>query len=107
MCIYYNFKYYFGVVKADCYGNGIKCVKTIIESGCNYLAVSSLDEALEIREKIKNIPILCLGIIDSKYISLCIKNNITITVSSLEYLKELKTKNNKLKVPLYGKYRAE
>ena len=39
----YNFKYYFGVVKADCYGNGIRCTKSIIESGCNYLAVSSLE----------------------------------------------------------------
>ena len=96
---YKDYKYYFGVVKADCYGhNGILTIKTIIEAGCNYLCVATLDEAIEIRKKIKKIPILCLGIIDSKYIPLCIKNNITITVSSLEYLTELKTKNNKLKV---------
>lgn len=85
-----DYKYYFGVVKADCYGhNDIKTVKAIIEGGCNYLAVSSLEEALEIRKKIKDIPILCLGIINEKYIDTCIKNNIDITISNLDYLKKI------------------
>ena len=95
---YSDYKYHFGVVKADCYGhNDILTVKTIIDAGCNYLCVATLDEALKIRKEIKNIPILCLGIIDSKYISLCIKKNITITMSSLDYLKKL-NQSNKLKV---------
>ena len=94
---YKNYHYYFGVIKADCYGhNDIETVKTIIESGCNYLAVATLEEALEIRKHIKKIPILCLGIIDQKYIKECIKKNIAITISSLDYLKELKP-NKKLK----------
>ena len=84
-----EYKYYFGVVKASCYGLGIKTVKTIIDAGCNYLAVSSLEEALEIRELYKDIPILCFGIIDLKHLDICIKNNITITISNIEYLKEL------------------
>ena len=51
---YNDYKYYFGVVKADCYGhNDISVVKTIINAGCNYLAVATLEEALDIREKIK------------------------------------------------------
>ena len=63
-----NYEYYFGVVKADCYGHySNKVVKKIIEGGCNYLAVSSLEEALIIRNDFKQIPILCLGIIDEKY----------------------------------------
>lgn len=87
---YDEFEYYFGVVKADCYGqSGIKVVKTIIESGCNYLAVATLDEALDIRKKIEDIPILCLGVVSSQYIETCIQNNITITVNSLEYLEEI------------------
>ena len=46
---YNNYKYYFGVVKADCYGhNDIKTVQAIIRGGCNYLAVATLEEALEI-----------------------------------------------------------
>lgn len=85
-----NYKYYFGVVKADCYGhNNIDTINAIIKGGCNYLAVATLEEALEIRKNIKNIPILCLGIIPVKFINECIKNNITITISNLQYLKEL------------------
>lgn len=96
---YKNYKYYFGVVKADCYGhNGISAVKTIIGAGCNYLAVATLDEALIIRKEIKDIPILCLGIIDVKYIPLCIDNDITITISNLKYLSQINDNSNKLKV---------
>lgn len=84
---YNNYKYYIGVVKAFSYGH-YDTIKTIIDSGCNYLAVSSLDEALEIRKKF-DIPILCLGIIDYKYIYLCEKYNIDITVDNIEYVKKI------------------
>ena len=99
---YKDYKYYFGVVKADCYGhNDIQSVETIIKAGANYLAVATLDEALIIRKKIKNIPILCLGIIDIKYINLCIKHNITITISNIDYLtKIIKYKNLKIHIKL-------
>lgn len=87
---YIEYKYYFGVVKANSYGHfGIEPIKSIIKSGINYLAVATLDEALLIRNEIKNIPILCFGIINIKDINLCIKNNITITICNLEYLKKL------------------
>lgn len=96
-----NYSYYFGVVKASCYGLGNEVVKTIVEAGCNYLAVSSLDEALEVRKINKNIPLLCFGIIDLKYIDICIENNITITVSNIDYLNELlKLNPSNLKVHL-------
>ena len=95
-----DYKYYFGVVKADCYGhNDIKVINEIINAGCNYLAVATLDEALEIREYLKDIPILCLGITPIQYMDECIKNNITITISNLEYLRNLlKINPNNLKV---------
>ena len=95
---YKDYKYYFGVVKADCYAHGMKCINKVIDAGCNYLAVATLDEALEIRKKFKNISILCLGIIDIKYLLLCLKNNITVTISSLDYLKSIKKNMNNLKV---------
>jgi len=94
---YDNYKYYFGVVKADCYGHyGSKTVEAIIRGGCNYIAVATLDEALEIRKDIIDIPILCLGIIPLEHVQECAKNNITITISNLEYLNELveRTKEN-------------
>lgn len=93
---YSGYKYYIGVVKADSYGHNSKeVVKAIIDGGCNYLAVSSLDEALEIR-KYFDIPILCLGIINPKYMGICEKNNIDITVTNIDYLKKIK--NYKLNI---------
>jgi alanine racemase len=91
---YNDYKYYFGVVKADAYGHtDLKVVKALIAAGCNYMAVSSLEEAIKIRKKFNNIPILCLEPIDLKYIEKCIIYNITITISSKEYLQNL-LKNN-------------
>lgn len=85
-----EYKYYIGVVKADCYGQGDGYpAKAIVEAGCNYLAVATLDEGLVIRRKIKDIPILCLGIIPYDYIDACKLNDITVTIPSLEYIKEL------------------
>lgn len=86
-----DYKYYFGVVKADCYGQGgsTRTIRTILQAGCNYLAVATLDEGLEIRKKFDDIPILCLGVISSQYIETCLQNNITVTIPSLEYLEEI------------------
>lgn len=91
---YSNYKYYFGVVKADCYGHDdVKTVKAIIDGGCNYLCVATLEEALEIRKKIEDIPILCLGVILKDYIDICKTKNITVTIPSLEYVKKFKNEN--------------
>ena len=95
---YNNYKYYFAVVKADCYGHGDGVISSIIDAGCNYLAVATLDEALTIRKKINNIPILCLGIINPRYLNICVKENITITVNSIDYLTQINKKYSKLKV---------
>lgn len=87
---YKGYKYYIGVVKADSYGhNTSKVIQAIIDGGCNYLAVSSLDEALTIRKDF-DIPILCLGIINSKYMDICVKNKIDVTVTNYAYLEEIK-----------------
>ncbi len=82
---YAGYKYYIGVVKADCYGhNTSKTIQSILNGGCNYLAVSSLDEALEIRKNFDT-PILCLGVVDKAYLKICEENNIDITVASKDY----------------------
>lgn len=98
---YSSYKYYFGVVKADSYGMyDNETVKTIIEAGVNYLAVSSLDEALKIREMDKNIPILVLGIIPCEYINICEENKITITIPSLEYVNKILDKRVKAHIKI-------
>ncbi len=96
-----KYKYYMGVVKADSYGHyDNKVVKAIIEGGCNYLAVATLDEALEIRKELKDIGILCLGIIPTNYLHFCEENNIDITISNYNYLNSIKDKNLKVHLKL-------
>lgn len=92
---YNNYDYYFGVVKGNCYGHGTKhVINELISSGINYLAVSSLEEALDVRNINREIPILSLEPIDLEYIDICIDNNITITVHDYEYGKKLLNKKN-------------
>ena len=86
---YPKYKYYFGVVKANAYGHGEHVVNALIEGGINYLAVSSLDEAISIRNYNKDIPILCFGYIKIEDIDIAIKNKVTISIISYEYYKEL------------------
>lgn len=101
---YKDYNYYFGVVKGNCYGHGTTYViNELIESGVNYLAVSSLEEAIEARNINKKIPILCLEPIRLEYIDSCIKNNITITVHDYSYAKELINKNINKKLKIHIK----
>lgn len=86
---YHEYQYYFGIVKAGCYGHQNQVIQSVIEGGCNYLAVALLEEALEIRKQFPKIPILCLGIITSDEVELCVQNQITITINSLEMAKQL------------------
>ena len=67
---YHKYKYYIGVVKANAYGHGDYIVNDLIASGINYLAVSSLEEAISIRKYNKEIPILCLEPINIKYLTI-------------------------------------
>ena len=87
---YNKYKYRIGMVKSNAYGHGLYIINTLIESGINYLAVSNLDEAMEIRGYNKNIPILITEVIDKDLIDTAIENNITLTIDNLEYLKEIK-----------------
>lgn len=56
-----------GVVKADAYGHGAAAVATCMEeAGLSYLAVSLLDEAIELRRKGIKLPILILSYTDPR-----------------------------------------
>lgn len=87
---YYNdYDYYFAVLKANAYGHGYKLAKYLVDTKINYFAVSSLEEAMEIREDIKDMPILILEPIKIEHLEICAINNITIMIPSLEYLKNI------------------
>ena len=100
---YNTYKYYIGVVKANAYGHGDYIVNDLIKGGINYLAVSSLEEAISIRKYNKEIPILVLEPISQEYLSVIEDNNITITIDSLEYTKSLLAKKIKDKLKVHIK----
>lgn len=75
---------FLGVVKADAYGHGALIVSKLLEEeGADYLAVSCLDEALELRRGGVSMPILILGHTPHEYTGVLIENNITQTVTCL------------------------
>ena len=75
---------FLGVVKADAYGHGALYVARLLEEqGADYLAVSCLDEAMELRDGGITMPILILGHTPHEYTGVLIENNITQTVTCL------------------------
>ena len=74
---------YLGVVKADAYGHGaLQVAKKLEELGTDYLAVSSLDEARELRHGGVNAPILILGHTPPEMVPQLIEYGITQAVSA-------------------------
>lgn len=95
----YPYEYYFGVVKANCYGHGIDLVKVMDKNGINYFCTATLEEAIEVR-KLTTKPILCFGYVNTSDIDIAIKNNITVSIVSYDYFHELLKVNPKIKVHL-------
>ena len=74
---------YLGVVKADAYGHGaIQVAEHLEQLGADYLAVSSLDEARELRHGGINAPILILGHTPPEMVPELIRYHITQAVSA-------------------------
>ena len=74
---------FLGVVKADAYGHGaVEVSRCLQQLGVDYLAVSSLDEARELRYHGIYCPILILGHTPPNQVPLLIANNITQAVTN-------------------------
>lgn len=86
---YPNYKYYIGVVKNNAYHHGMKSINALKEGGINYFAVSSLEEALDVRKYNTDTPTMILEPIELESIYDCINNNIAITIENLKYLQTL------------------
>ena len=94
---------FLGVVKADAYGHGALPVSRLLqEAGADYLAVSCLDEALELRRGGITMPILILGHTPYEYTGTLIEEKITQTVTclakALEYSAEAVRLGKELKI---------
>jgi len=94
---------FLGVVKADAYGHGAVLVsKTLQALGADYLAVSSIDEAMELRENGVTMPVLILGHTPKEQVGRLIDCRITQAVTceakALEYSEEAVRHGGMLKV---------
>ena len=94
---------FLGVVKADAYGHGAIRVAEVLEKrGADYLAVSSIDEAMELRLGGIAMPILILGHTPREQVEKLIENHITQAVTckakALEYSEEAVRCGGTLKV---------
>ena len=94
---------FLGVVKADAYGHGsIQVSKLLQDLGADYLAVSSADEALELRVNGIDMPILILGHTPKEQVGRLIEYHITQAITCKakadEYSEEAVRCGGKLKV---------
>ena len=94
---------FLGVVKADAYGHGAIMVSERLQSlGADYLAVSSIDEAMELRYNGITMPILILGHTPREQVDRLICFNITQAVTceakAVEYSEEAKKYGGTLKI---------
>lgn len=78
------------VVKANAYGHGTKEICSLLYGKVDFFSVASLEEALEIRSFDKTTKILVLG--NCSNFVLASKNNISITIFSINQLKKLEKK---------------
>ncbi len=84
---------FLGVVKADAYGHGaVEVSRLLQELGADYLAVSSVDEAMELRKNGITMPLLILGHTPREQVGLMIEHHITQAVTcrakAVEYSEE-------------------
>lgn len=78
------------VVKADAYGHGfLEVAKTLLENGADRLAVAVLQEGKQLRSRGVNVPILILGASGEESIEDLINFDITPSVFTYEFAKEL------------------
>ncbi len=92
-----------GVVKADAYGHGaVMVAEKLQELGAGYLAVSSIDEAMELRYNGITMPILILGHTPREQVDRLICFNITQAVTceakAVEYSEEAVKYGGTLKI---------
>ena len=96
---------FLGVVKADAYGHGAgPMAHALIGLGAEYLAVATIEEAVQLRRDEIRTPVLVFGYTPASYAEMMVFMNITQEVHSLQYARELdaqlKNTNYLLKVHL-------
>ncbi|MBU1056616.1 MAG: alanine racemase [Proteobacteria bacterium] len=93
------------VVKANAYGHGsFEVARCALDSGADYLGVARIEEAILLREKKIDAPILIFGFTQPAHYEDILKYNLIQTVCSYSFAKSLSlfalSKNRKIKVHL-------
>ncbi len=83
---------FLGVVKADAYGHGaVPVSRYLTELGAEYLAVSNIEEAVQLRQGGIRGPILILGYTPERYAQQLARLGLRQEIHSLEYARLLNT----------------
>jgi len=85
------------VVKANAYGHGLREVARVINRDVDYLGVSTIDEALVLRELEIETPILLFGIHEGEALEVAVASDVSLVVSSLEEARALSRIAKRLK----------
>lgn len=87
------------ILKANAYGHGlVRTAQFYQEMNTDYIGVAVVEEGILLREYGINIPILVLGGIWENQIPLFLKNDLTITASSIDKLKQIEDAAARLKL---------
>ncbi|GGE35023.1 alanine racemase [Streptococcus himalayensis] len=84
------------VVKANAYGHGAVQVARALLPQVDGFCISNIDEALELRNAGITQDMLVLGVSDVQVVDLALRENIVLTVASLEWLERLKQTGQEL-----------
>ena len=94
------------IIKANAYGHGsVQYAKILENEGADYFGVAICEEALELRENKITKPIMCLGYVPEDRFLYMMKNDIDITIYSLEKATILSkiAKDNNLRAKIHIK----
>jgi alanine racemase len=79
-----------GVVKADGYGHGfMEVTKVLLKNGADYLAVATLEEAVQLRKRNFDVPILILGATENEGAGDLVEYDVMPTVFTYDFAEVL------------------
>src|SRR5699024_3083427 len=86
---YSDYTYKIANLKDNAYGMGLSIVNTLVNNGINYILVGPIKDALEIRKYNNEVPVLVNYWVTEEEVFDAINNDITLTITSLEYLRSI------------------
>ncbi len=85
------------VIKADGYGHGAcEIAEVLLDNGADRLAVATLSEAIQLRKKVKAVPIMVLGYTPDSCAEDVINNDIIQTIYTFEQAREFSQSAQKM-----------